>query len=362
MQLSGQHAASVAAADAATSLQLSWSASEASSFNGDAVPSTFTFGGSTAPFADRRAAAAGHVLLEDHRRGGIDASVSGCAEADLCSWARTVHGGDALACAAEEATPFDVDTLGACSATRAEPAAELRGGAGAEPQPTASFGVVPEPLWGDGSLRSGRGSSRGMFGCDAGCRSGVGSIDHGAVRPGVGVAGMAAAAAESYGRAASVGSGQPSEVNTERERHVPWHELLLHAPLYPERVALERLAAGGGRSPRSYGGPNRPPHRGSSGDPSASSARGIGSCREWSPPPERIPSPPRRGREPGAGRRRPDRARAPGRERRAEEWADQNRPLPVPQRSPAAAGSPRWPPGGTPRCIVTSIKGALHAC
>ncbi|EIE19852.1 hypothetical protein COCSUDRAFT_58089 [Coccomyxa subellipsoidea C-169] len=184
----------------------------------------------------------------------------------------------------------------------------------------------------------------------------------------------------------NVGPGQDG-LHGERELpRVPWHELLLHAPLYPERDATERLP-GAGRSPRRAGSSNR----NLSGQNRRAAGAG-GTARQWvdvgarahplscQPGPQlaadlassRVyslqPAPPARER-PRCSRRAahnnadahvsipsfPASARVLSTQRgnekgAAEKWPDQNRPQSAPQRTPRSAA-------GIPRSVVTSVKG-----
>ncbi len=182
------------------------------------------------------------------------------------------------------------------------------------------------------------------------------------------------------------GPGQDG-LHGERENpRVPWHELLLHAPLYPERDATERLP-GAGRSPRRAGsstqnlsGQNRRA-AGAGGaarqwvdvgaradplscQPSAELAADLASSRTYSSQPASLARErPRRSRRaahnnadahesipssPGSARvlstQRGNEMGAP------EKWPDQNRPQSAPQRKPRSTA-------GIPRSVVTSVKG-----
>lgn len=200
-------------------------------------------------------------------------------------------------------------------------------------------------------------------------------------------------------------AGPPEEI----EQRVPWHELLLHAPLYPERDAVERLSVAESRSPRFA---PRGAHQKVSQNRQAAQRRPC--AKQWDDDvsmgrrPERRPVipdeaanvMPSRGYSSEAtspGRDRPQRSRfmawpgaavqsshaapapdlahplhaAPspdlahllaarenGVRRSKESWPNQNRPQSAPQRS--AAAKPRSS-AGTARSLVTRIKGDRDA-
>lgn len=167
---------------------------------------------------------------------------------------------------------------------------------------------------------------------------------------------------------------------------MPWHELLLHAPLYPERDAVDRLP-GAGRSPR-HGrlaadssqqvgsGHIRPPagHAATKEwvDVRAGTSRPAGAELASSRGYSSLPASPRR-EHPRRSRRTmlpdqglhsrkaawDDSVQASGGPQQitgragAERWTDENRPQSAPQRSPRSAA-------GIPRSVVTSIKGGTE--
>lgn len=195
--------------------------------------------------------------------------------------------------------------------------------------------------------------------------------------------------AERYRNAREPDRAKPADT----EQRVPWHELLLHAPLYPERDAVQRLSATRSRSPRF---PPRGTHR--RVDQNTQTAQRRPCAKEWDNDvsmgrrPERRPvvaevaadvaSPHADSSEAAAslGRDRPRRSRfeapdlavrgyhaaptpdlarpleAPKHavQRSRDSWPDQNRPQSAPQRS--AAATPRYS-AGTARSAVTRIKG-----
>ena len=59
----------------------------------------------------------------------------------------------------------------------------------------------------------------------------------------------AAAGAPGFQHGSGRAPGQDGQLGEKEPPRTPWHELLLHAPLYPERDAVERLPDAG-RSPR----------------------------------------------------------------------------------------------------------------
>ena len=59
----------------------------------------------------------------------------------------------------------------------------------------------------------------------------------------------AAAGVPGFQHGSGLAPGQDGQPGEREPPRTPWHELLLHAPLYPERDAVERLP-GAGRSPR----------------------------------------------------------------------------------------------------------------
>ncbi|CAL8466445.1 g5981 [Coccomyxa elongata] len=206
----------------------------------------------------------------------------------------------------------------------------------------------------------------------------------------MGAQGSAGAAFESYRNAREPDRARLAE---DTEQRVPWHELLLHAPLYPERDAVQRLSAARSRSLRfpPKGGYQRP-------DQNTKPAQRRPCANEWDDDvsmgrrPERrqfvadvaadVATPRAHSSEAAAspGRDRPRRSRfeapnlaargyhaglapdlappleAPGNavQRSRDTWPNQNRPQSAPQR--LAAATPR-DSAGTARSMVTRIKG-----
>ncbi|BDA51175.1 hypothetical protein COCOBI_18-0510 [Coccomyxa sp. Obi] len=257
-----------------------------------------------------------------------------------------------------------------------------------DPQPR-----VPSPSWSERLWESSSRSHEGLgHEAPSGGRSAPGMP--GPLEPGSGREQIGAAGAfERFRGNAGESARARLPEKMEQEQRVPWHELLLHAPLYPERDTVERLSAAENRSPRftprgahqrvgqsrqpaqrrpcahewdddvSMG--RRPERRPVVADVAAdvASSRGYSSGAA-SPGRDR----PRRSRfeaPPDAAAQRlhvgpvpdlacPLEARENGVRRSKDSWSDQNRPQTAPQRS--AAVTPRSS-AGTARSLVTRIKG-----
>ena len=209
-----------------------------------------------------------------------------------------------------------------------------------------------------------------------------------------------------FDRYGSAGESDQAKLSDEREKQVPWHELLLHAPLYPERDIIKRLSATEGRSPcfKPRGGhqrvgqsrqPTQMPHADEWDDDVSMGRRperrpvitgvafGVASSHDYSSEAAASPGRDRLRRsrskarpnaaaqkvhaEPASNLARPlHEAPVPdlahplenGTHQSRDRWPDQHRPQSAPQRS--AAATPRSS-AATARSLVTRIKGEADA-